>query len=245
MQGGFIGEFKKNLKALKQEIKGADIFDSPVKFSKSMIYNKDFIIGSSIYTKEFFIKTCIYEKKISMKTEVHTLKDSFFSGEVRNFILGLKTGTKNYEFVKPETSVNIKALEKFIIVTKAKPIELTKKTKVYKMQVDKFKIKTFEGTDKIREIPVIIEGRRFLSNKELIELATKVKKEKPDLNFTKFNLKAVFENLPVNLIDDYQYLDDSVQLKVYYKKYTKEKSERKNLVILVEKNSLTTEKIFV
>ena len=63
MQGGFIGGLKENLKALKQELKGADIYDSPVKFSKSAIYNKDFRIGISIYRKDFFFKTIVYEKK--------------------------------------------------------------------------------------------------------------------------------------------------------------------------------------
>ncbi len=65
------------------------------------------------------------------------------------------------------------------------------------------------------------------------------------MDFTKYNFKAVFENLLVDLIDDYQYVDDSVELKIYYKKYSRKESSRKQLVILTEKNSLNTEKIFI
>ena len=245
MQGGFIGGFKENLKALKQEIKGADVFDGPVKLNKSVINKKEFIIGSSIYTKEFIIKTKIYNKEFGMKTKINTLTKASFNAHVRNYVFGMEVGIKNHNFVKPETLCLKKDLEKFITVTKAKPIELTKKAKVKNAYIDKFRVKTFEGTNKIRQIPAIVEGRRFLSNKELIDLAIKVKTEKKDLDFTKYNFKAVFEKLPYDFIEDFQYLDDSVQLKLYYKKYSREISMRKSLVILVEKNSLTTEKIFV
>ena len=245
MQGGFIGGFKENLKALKQEIRGADVFDGPVKFNKSVINNKEFVIGSSIYTKEFVIKTMVHNKEFGMKTNVNTLTKASFNATVRNYKFGMEVGIKNYDFLKPLTTCKSKDLEKFITVTKAKEIELTKKVKVKNEFIDKFKVKTFEGTNKIRQIPAIVEGRRFLSNKELIDLAIKVKTEKKDLDFTKYNFKAVFEKLPYDFIEDFQYLDDSVQLKLYYKKYSREISAKKSLVILVEKNSLTTEKIFV
>ena len=87
--------------------------------------------------------------------------------------------------------------------------------------------------------------RKFLSNKELIDLAIKIKMKRKDLDFTKFNFKAIFENLLVDYIEDYQYVDDTTELKIYYKKYSKEESERKNLIILTEKNSLNSEKIFI
>ena len=69
--------------------------------------------------------------------------------------------------------------------------------------------------------------------------------KRKDLDFTKFNFKAIFENLLVDYIEDYQYIDDTAELKIYYKKYSKEESERKNLIILTEKNSLNSEKIFI
>ena len=69
--------------------------------------------------------------------------------------------------------------------------------------------------------------------------------KRKDLDFTKFNFKAIFENLLVDYIEDYQYVDDTTELKIYYKKYSKEESERKNLIILTEKNSLNSEKIFI
>ena len=77
------------------------------------------------------------------------------------------------------------------------------------------------------------------------DLAIKIKMKRKDLDFTKFNFKAIFENLLVDYIEDYQYIDDTAELKIYYKKYSKEESERKNLIILTEKNSLNSEKIFI
>lgn len=245
MQGGFIGGFKENLKALKQEIKGADVFDGQVKFPENQINNKEFVIESKIYDKDFMLNSEIHEKELGIKTKIYFLKDTKIIPQIKAYKFGMTVDTQNYMFIKPETIVKSKNLEKFITVTRAKTIELTKKAKIKNGFVDRFKVRTFEGTDKIRKIPAIIEGRRFVSNKELIELAVKVKTERKDLNFTKFNFKAVFENLPYDLIDDYQYLDDSVQLKIHYKKYTREECERKKLVVLVEKNSLIIEKIFV
>lgn len=245
MQGGFIGGFKENLKAIKQEIKGADVFDEPVKFQKSKINQKEFRIWSSIYSKEFIINTLIFEKKFSVEVNINTLNKTSFHGDIKKINLQMESGVNNLELPTSSTTCFKKDLEKFTTIALAKPIELTKKTKIKKEQIDKFKVKTFEGTDKIRKIGATIEGRRFLTNKELIDLAIKVKSIKRDLDFTKYNFKAVFERLPYDFIEDYQYLDDSVELKLYYKKYTRETPVLKNLVILVEKNSLITEKIFI
>lgn len=245
MQGGFIGGFKENLKAIKQEIRGAEIFDEPIKFNKSKINQKEFRIWSSIYAKEFIINTLIYKKKFSIEVSINTLNKTSFHGEVANIELQMETKANNLVLPKSSTVVFNKDFGEFRTVALAKPIELTKKSKIKKEPIDKFKVKTFEGTDKIRKIGATVEGRRFLTNKELIDLAIKVKSIKRDLDFTKYNFKAVFERLPYDLIEDYQYLDDSVELKIFYKKYTREAPILKNLVILVEKNSLTTEKIFI
>lgn len=245
MQGGFIGGFKENLKALKQELKGADIFDEPVKFSKTIIYKKDVYLDSSINDKDFIIKAQVSSKKLGIKSNVHSFNKAFFSTYIKTAFLSIETFVKNYKFEKPETFCKTKDLEKFITVTKAKEIELNKKPKIKEININKFRVKTFEGTDKIRKIPAIVGGRRFLSNKELIDLAVKVKTERKDLDFTKYNFKVVFENLAIDLIDDFQYLADNAELKIYYKKYNRYETSKKSLVILVEKNSLITEKIFV
>ena len=245
MQRRFIGELKENLKALKQEFTGADIYNGEVKFPKYYGHEVEFVIKSSIYTKEFVIKSMIYKKELGIKTEIHGINKESITPKIQNYIFGISTNIQNYRFENPKTETKSKNLEKFITITKAKPIELSKKSKIQKMEIDKFKIRTYEGTDKIRQIPVVIEGRRFLSNKELIDLAIKIKMENRSLDFTKYNFKAVFENLPVDLIEDYQYIDDSVELKIYYKKYSRNDSSKKQLVILTEKNSLNTEKIFI
>ncbi len=245
MQGGFIEGFKENLKALKQELKGADVYSTPVRFQNSNIYSKDVSFDNDIKNKDFIIQSQVYSKTFGIKSNIYSLNKTSFNGNARSFNLGIKTFVKNHEFEKPQTFTKTKDLEKFITVTKAKEIELSKKSKIKEVDIDKFKVKAFEGTDKIRKIPAIVEGRRFLSNKELIDLAIKVKTERKDLDFTKYNFKVVFENLPVDLIDDFQYLADNAQLKLYYKKYNRQESKRNSLVILVKKNSLITEKIFV
>lgn len=245
MQRGFIKEFKENLKALKQEIKGAEIYNGEVKFKKYHGYSKEFVIKSDIHKKEFSIDTSINEKKLGIFTQVKGFTEEDVMTKVRKIELGMESHIKKYKFETPTTEVSAKNLEKFITVTKAKIIELTKKSKINNCPINKFKVKTYEGTDKIRRVPATIEGRRFLSNKELIDLAIKIKMENKNLDFTKYNFKVVFENLPIDLIEDYQYIDDSAELKIYYKKYTKELSKRSKLVILTEKNSLNSEKIFV
>lgn len=245
MQRRFIGELKENLKALKQEFTGADIYNGEVKFPKYYGHRVEFVIKSSIYTKEFLIESLVHKKELGIKTEIYGINKESIVPKVQNYIFGISTNVQNYNFENPKVETRSKNLEKFITITKAKPIELSKKSKIQKIEVDKFKVKTYEGTDKIRQIPVVIEGRRFLSNKELIDLAIKIKMENRSLDFTKYNFKAVFENLLVDLIEDYQYIDDSVELKIYYKKYSRKESIKKQLVILTEKNSLNTEKIFV
>lgn len=245
MQGRFVGSLKENFKAIKQEFKGADIFSSEVKFPPGKINNKQFILESQIREKEFRIKTTIHEKNFSTKTNIKKLKIDTNQPSLKSFPLGLRTNIKGYDFIKPVASINTRNLEKSITITKTKEIELSKKSKVFEINVDRFKIKTYDGTNKIRKIPVILEGRRFLSGKELIDLAMKVKSQNKELDFTKYNLKAVFENLSVDFIEDMQYIDDSVQLKIFYKKYSDLESTRKKLVILIEKNGLKSEKIFV
>ena len=245
MQRRFIGELKENLKALKQEFTGADIFNGEVKFPKYYGHNADFVIKSLVYSKEFTVESLVHKKEFGIETKISEINIDGIVPEVKNYSFGVDVIIENYNFEPPKTEVKSKNLEKFITVTKAKPIELSKKSKIKKIEIDKFKIKTYEGTEKIRQIPVTIEGRRFLSNKELIDLAIKIKTENRGLDFTKYNFKAVFENLLVDLIEDYQYIDDSVELKIYYKKYSRKASSKKQLVILTEKNSLKTEKIFI
>lgn len=245
MQRRFIGELKENLKALKQEFTGADIFNGEVKFPKYYGHNADFVIKSLVHSKEFSVETLVHKKEFGIETKISGISIDSIVPEVKNYSFGVDIVIKNYNFENPKTEIKSKDLERFITVTKAKPIELSKKAKIQKIEIDKFKIKTYEGTDKIRQIPVTLEGRRFLSNKELIDLAIKIKTENRGLDFTKYNFKAVFENLLVDLIEDYQYIDDSVELKIYYKKYSRKESVKKQLVILTEKNSLNTEKIFI
>ena len=245
MQRRFIGGLKENLKALKQEFTGGDIYNGEVRFPKYYGHEVEFVIKSSIYTKEFSMKSDVHKKEFGIETKIYGISKENIIPEVKSFTFGMDTNVRNYNFEKPVIETQNKNLEKFITVTKAKQIELSRKSKIKNIEIDKFKIKTYEGTDKIRQIPVIIEGRRFVSNKELIDLAIRIKTENRSLDFTKYNFKAVFENLLVDLIDDYQYVDDSVELKIYYKKYSRKESSRKQLVILTEKNSLNTEKIFI
>lgn len=245
MQGGFIGGIKDTLKTLKQEIKGAEVFGVEVKLPENNVIDREFVLTSNIHSKEFTVNTSIYEKQLGIKTEIYTIDKSDIIPTVKSFEFGMNTEVKNYNFENISTKVKGKDLEGFFTFTKTKEIELTKKTRINNSNIDKFKIKTFEGTEKIRKIPVTLEGRRFLSNKELIELAIKIKTNNKSLDFTKYNFKVVFENLLFDYIDDFQYIDDTAQLKVYYKKYSANESVRKKLVILTEKNSLKSEKIFV
>ena len=63
MQRRFIGGLKENLKALKQEFTGADIYNGEVKFPKYYGHEVEFVIKSSIYTKEFSMKSDVHKKE--------------------------------------------------------------------------------------------------------------------------------------------------------------------------------------
>ncbi|MBN1467532.1 MAG: hypothetical protein JW924_02320 [Fusobacteriaceae bacterium] len=246
MQRRLISGIKENLKAFKQEIKGAEIYDTSVKLNNVEIFSKgNLFIETQVKEKKPEISINVNEKLFLAETSVKALE--FFQGNfsVEGVDLYVSSQAQNYKFEKFETKILEKQLEEFYTIAKFKEVELTKKSKVHEIKINKFRRKVYDGTDKIRKVPVTIEGRKFLSNKELIDLAIKIKMKRKDLDFTKFNFKAIFENLLVDYIEDYQYIDDTAELKIYYKKYSKEESERKNLIILTEKNSLNSEKIFI
>lgn len=246
MQRRLISGIKENLKAFRQEVKGADIYNAPVRLNNVEIFSKsNLFIETQVKEKKPKISININKKLFLVETSVKALEFSRENSNVEEVSLHVSSQVENYKFEKFETKVLGKQLEEFYTVAKFKEVELTKKSKVHEIKINKFRRKVYDGTDKIRKVPVTIEGRKFLSNKELIDLAIKIKMKRKDLDFTKFNFKAIFENLLVDYIEDYQYVDDTTELKIYYKKYSKEESERKNLIILTEKNSLNSEKIFI
>lgn len=246
MQRRLISGIKENLKAFKQEVKGADIYNAPVRLNNVEIFSKgNLFIETQVKEKKPEISININEKLFLAQTSVKALEFFQENSSVEEVNLCVSSQVQNYKFEKFETKILGKHLEEFYTVAKFKEVELTKKSKVHEIKINKFRRKVYDGTDKIRKVPVTIEGRKFLSNKELIDLAIKIKMKRKDLDFTKFNFKAIFENLLVDYIEDYQYIDDTAELKIYYKKYSKEESERKNLIILTEKNSLNSEKIFI
>ena len=246
MQRRLISGIKENLKAFRQEVKGADIYNAPVRLNNVEIFSKsNLFIETQVKEKKPKISININKKLFLVETSVKALEFSRENSNVEEVNLHVSSQVENYKFEKFETKVLGKQLEEFYTVAKFKEVELTKKSKVHEIKINKFRRKVYDGTDKIRKVPVTIEGRKFLSNKELIDLAIKIKMKRKDLDFTKFNFKAIFENLLVDYIEDYQYVDDTAELKIYYKKYSKEESERKNLIILTEKNSLNSEKIFI
>jgi len=74
--------------------------------------------------------------------------------------LYVSSQVENYKFEKFETKVLGKQLEEFYTVAKFKEVELTKKSKVHEIKINKFRRKVYDGTDKIRKVPVTIEGNK-------------------------------------------------------------------------------------
>ena len=127
---------------------------------------------------------------------------SWENSNVEEVNLHVSSQVENYKFEKFETKVLGKQLEEFYTVAKFKEVELTKKSKVHEIKINKFRRKVYDGTDKIRKVPVTIDGNKdtkyytkeeverfanecgykineleWLSREELIQLVYKLKSQ--------------------------------------------------------------------
>lgn len=261
MQRGFINSIKKGYKSIKQDVKGADIYDAELIKRVIEVGNKALMPDTDVSSAELGLSTVIYTKNFFKKYRTYGL-----NVKKTNVIIN----SKNFEAQYGVDKIDINKLGQFDIIYKeikdydtfytetldlgfegfetsvlSEEIEKIKKSKILNLKNIVIKEKILNGRDIIYKIPKRFYGRSFIGKKEMIDIAVKVKEARPDFDFTSYRFQAIFEELPVNYMNKFKYLDDTKELEFYFDKKAKDKLGNMSLVVWSHKSRPVLEKIFI
>lgn len=262
MQGGFIGNIKKTLKNIKQEIKGADIHNvdfiprvleirekNNLKL-QSLINYQELGLNIEVYNKIFHQNYNVYKLSV-VKTLININKKELFDKVQIKELNLFKENDKYIEVNKIEnynvfeTKILWKDLEEFKTRVLYELIEEIEKAKINGGKEKPFKAKVIKGEGKILKIPKKFQGRSFLVKKDMLDVAVKVKTVKPNFDFTKYRFLIIFDNLPISHMNKFKYNSETKELLFYFDNKTKEVPSKMSLVIWSKKGEETLEKIFI
>ena len=261
MQGGFINKLKQGYKSIKQEIKGAEIYDITLLNKNTVISNVALAKRVECYSKEIVIGTEINEKRFKKHYEVKNMpilknitnineKKLESNIEVKNMNL---INSKEYEIIVKtidgyshfENIILEKKSEEFKTKVLYESVEKISKSKIRGGVVKGFEGNVKKGTDKVLKIPKIFQGRSYIGKNEMLDIAVKIKEARPDFDFKRYRFSAIFYNLPVSHMKKFKYIDDKKELEFYFDDKVNDGLGNMKLVIWHDSKGKGNEKIFV
>lgn len=264
MQGRFIGNIKKTLKNIKQEIKGADVHELKILNKEIFIHSEHstelklstlisdffFKFQISVQSKNFYKDYKIYKLSV-VKNLVNVKEKNFFDKVSISEFKFFKENTNKIHINKIEkynlfeTKILSRSLEEFKTRVLYELVEKIEKPKINGEKEKAFKGKVINGEKKILKIPKKFQGRSFLVKKDMLDVAVKVKAVKPDFDFTKYRFLIIFDNLPISHMEKFKYDNEAKELLFYFDNKVKEIPNKMSLVIWSKKGEDSLEKIFV
>lgn len=261
MQGGFINKLKQGYKSIKQEVKGAEIYDTTLLNENIVISNVSLAKTIECYSKEFGMKTEINDKNFKKHYKIKNMpviknipnineKKLESSVDIRDMSLinskEHEISIKNIEeYSYFESTILSKKSEEFMTEVLYESVEKIPKAKIRGGIEKGFEVKVKKGTEKILEIPKIFYGRSYIGKNEMLDIAVKVKEARPDFDFKRYRFSAIFYNLPVSHMKKFKYIDDKKELKFYFDNKANDGLDNMKLVIWHDSLGKGNEKIFV